>query len=166
MCEKTVIKFVISSVLALLTASAFGGIAGTQFEFTILDSSAFERVIPANDFHVIFSGTGGGISNTQLNPDPDPGGSGVAVPNGGPGNANGIDVTWTNMVDTNDGFAILFDSQFWPIQVEDAYWTLNGQRILTLGVNDYTLTQVPSPGSMALLGLGGLVAARRRRVCG
>jgi len=85
-----------------------GDIAGIHWEFAVLGSSGFDRAIPVNDFHVIFSGTGGGISSPQLNPYL--GGSGVAMPNGALRSANVIDVTWTNMVDTNDGFAIDFDS--------------------------------------------------------
>ena len=150
----------IFSVIAfVLSTSANGGIV-YEWDLAVFGGEAANRLIPANDFHVVFDVPNGTIANPVLNPDPDPNGSGVASVNGA---GTGIDIEWGNLVDTDDGFTVFFDSFLWPIQVEDIYWTLNGQRILTLGPADYKLTKVPAPGSLALLGIGGVVATRRRR---
>ena len=52
-------------------------------------------------------------------------------------------------------FGITFPSSLWNPQL-----TTNGQSSITV---DYTYTPVPTPGAAAVLGLGGLLAARRRR---
>lgn len=43
------------------------------------------------------------------------------------------------------------------------YTTFQGAQLSTLDMNRMTLTAVPEPGSLALLGLGGLLIVRRRR---
>lgn len=153
------------SLAALCIVAVWPGFAAAQggpypWIFDAWNRTGFN----ANDFHVVFIGTGGTVDDIVLTLDAVGGGS--AVPNGDPGEANGIDVSWPSGsvpgADPNNRITLTFTTGWQPICVSQAWWTMNGEQVGgDLTSADYRL--VPEPATAVALLAGLLLVARPRR---
>lgn len=117
--------------------------------------------IPADDFHVLFSGADGTVANVALVYPVDP--VGIAIPDA---TFDGVDVVWSPPgVVPGDLVALEFTTDLPAIDVISAQWTLGGVPIGEVLPGDYHLTAIPEPLTLALLALGGVPLIQRRRRC-
>ncbi len=75
-----------------------------------------------NDFHAIFTGTGGSIKNAVMVVDPLP----PAVING---TSNMVNITWTGNLAPGTVFKFFFTTAFSPVDFGGGNWTKNGNTI-------------------------------------
>ena len=121
------------------------GPPGTPEEFVLPDNGDFGTV---GDYKNIVSGINSGLTNTSWEP--------VTVGQGSPYKSGIIYLEWAGNV---VGEAVINGKAF---SINDVNGKL--QEKTTGGViNDATIDFVPEPTTLALLGIGGLVALRRRR---
>ena len=149
--------------LCLFVALAF--VAGVPVSANAVHEWNFIAVnttgIPADDFHVLFSGAGGTVANIALVYPVDP--VGIAIPDA---TFDGIDVAWSPPgVVPGDLVVLEFTTDLPAIDVISAQWTLGGVPIGEVLPGDYHLTAIPEPLTLALLALGGVPLIRRRRIC-
>jgi len=171
----TVVNFDVVVSLSGLADANFGAFADLAFDVALADagytftSFGWDNTAVVNGFGDSFNldGTavdGSGITGASAQNSPPPGNF-----TGGPNAALSItaysfsiDVTDLSARSFSTGFALsgqtttAFGSPPFP-GIQD--WNASGEVI----VNDATIEVVPAPASAGLLGLGGLVAARRRR---
>lgn len=131
-------------------------LAAVEAQAFTIQVKVFNAPALADDIHLVFSGTGGTITN--------PVGVNPAIQNFAGTGGNALNAAWAPPFVGGETYIAQFDVSFVPVSFASGFWTHHGMPLLPITANDVKLEIVPEPATLLSSALGiGLLAARRRR---
>ncbi len=158
---KSLLKGLAPVVLFLLTCSG-EAVADPVWNLTVTNNTG----MTATGFQLIFTGTGGSITNPVIVMNAAGAGAPtITVVSSG----SGINVSWGPPgIPPGGSFTVQFSTQFSPIQPNSGFWLVPQQIPVDFTRDNVTLREIPEPFTLLLLatGLAGVAINSRKKLKG
>jgi PEP-CTERM motif len=147
------------SILIGLLVSPILPAHAIDFTWEVLATNNTGMIV--DDFHALFRGTGGTISNEVVTMnDPNAGPATIVVVDAG----NAIQIDWgAPGLPAGGMFEFEFYTAHSPVEFDSGIWTIGGVPIAAVNPADIGLRRVPEPATLLLIGAGLLVLAAHGR---